>query len=330
MEVKKGHRDYKFDIIKLFLITLVVYAHIPLLDGLLPDTFVCNYDVVYSHSVKGIYAFHMPLFVFISGYFTKRKDVKEAFFGSRKLLWYLCVFQILDLIIRYAITNKMPSLRACVSPCFALWYLLCLFYWRILLSLIPQSLSRHIVMVSSVLLSVLAGFVPIGGELGFQRFFSFMPYFMTGYYYGKDIIKVFENKIYTLPPHTQQIILIFLFALIFAAASFNPLWLDCIVFPYRECQWSVVRIGFLVYSSFLSVLIMCIFSRKRWPKSELTYLGSNTLLIYLLHPYILACVVWIWQTADNHISLIDGLLITAITMMTLYGISKIRMIRSFF
>lgn len=327
MEVKKELRDYRFDIIKLFLITLVVYAHIPLLNGFLPDTFICNYDEAYSYTMKGIYAFHMPLFVFISGYFTKRKDVKEAFIGSKRLLWYLCVFQALDLIIRYVITNDMPSLRACVSPCFALWYLLCLFYWRILLSLIPQSLNRHIVIISSIVLSILAGFVPVGGELGFQRFLSFMPYFMTGHYYGKDLIKYLKMS-YIPPP--KWVILTFLFILIFAAASLNPLWLDCIVFPYRKFQWFVVRIGFLIYSSFLSMLIVTFFSKTRWSKSELTYLGSNTLLIYLLHPYILASVVWIWQMADNNISLIDGLLITAITMTTLYGISKIKMIRLFF
>lgn len=59
-----GNRDYSLDALKMILIILVIYAHIPLLNGLIPIGANVECDALTWHSVKGIYAFHMPLFVF--------------------------------------------------------------------------------------------------------------------------------------------------------------------------------------------------------------------------------------------------------------------------
>lgn len=57
-------RNKKLDAVKIFLITLVVFGHILLLEGLVPVGQPQGYDALTRHTVHGIYAFHMPLFVF--------------------------------------------------------------------------------------------------------------------------------------------------------------------------------------------------------------------------------------------------------------------------
>lgn len=68
----------------MFLMILVIFGHIPLLDGFLNIGLPSSYDFVTLQTMKGIYAFHMPLFVIISGYFTRRKKRKGADKGFLK------------------------------------------------------------------------------------------------------------------------------------------------------------------------------------------------------------------------------------------------------
>lgn len=60
-------RDTKFDTLKGFLILSVVFGHF------------FTHDVVHSASSMAmanlIYFFHMPLFVFVSGYFTSNQKI---------------------------------------------------------------------------------------------------------------------------------------------------------------------------------------------------------------------------------------------------------------
>lgn len=131
-------RNYKLDALKMCLIVLVIFGHIPLLDGFLDLYLPDGYDFLTMHAMKGIYAFHMPMFVLISGYFSRQKPLGTQFMKSLKLLRLFIVFQVIDILIRHVFMGEAFSMYRCLYPCFALWYLLCLFYWRMLLSIIPQ------------------------------------------------------------------------------------------------------------------------------------------------------------------------------------------------
>lgn len=69
-------RNYKLDALKMCLIISVIFGHIPLLAGFIDLHLPSNYDLLTMHAMKGIYAFHMPLFVLISGYFTRRATIE--------------------------------------------------------------------------------------------------------------------------------------------------------------------------------------------------------------------------------------------------------------
>lgn len=193
-------RNKKLDAVKIFLITLVVFGHILLLEGLVPVGQPQGYDALTRHAVHGIYAFHMPFFVFLSGFFSRKKSFLEQWHSSKKLLRLFVIFQVVDLAFSHVFAPHAFSFREFVSPCFALWYLLCLFYWRMLLAAIPSSCKPKWAICISVAACLVIGFVPVGNEFGLHRFFSFMPYFLLGHYYGQNLLQAIDNKVVNLPP----------------------------------------------------------------------------------------------------------------------------------
>ena len=119
-------RDDYADFLKYLLIWLVVLGH-----------FINFYQ--YTRGFGGvyiwIYTFHMPLFVFISGYFSKhisnyrRKSIDT-------LLWPFIVFQFLNIL--YATIIPLEPLKEnFFYPYHQNWYLIALFWWR---SFIPYRL----------------------------------------------------------------------------------------------------------------------------------------------------------------------------------------------
>lgn len=192
-------RNQTLDALKFFLITLVIMGHVPLIDGLITTGWNYKCDKLAYHAMTAIYAFHMPLFVFLSGLFTKKYGWKEQFDKSKKLILLFLLFQFIDLVMALLIEQKNLTFRRMITPCFALWYLVDLFYWRMMTTMLNKRNKRAILFVS-IVLSLLSGYIPIGSELGFQRFFSFMPYFIVGHFYGKDILERIRRFNITPPP----------------------------------------------------------------------------------------------------------------------------------
>ena len=77
-------RDYFFDNIKAVLIFLVVLGHF-----LLPIHGEGNVLVLIK---RLIYVFHMPLFVFVSGYFSKR-IYKDGKYNFKKILYLIKAYR---------------------------------------------------------------------------------------------------------------------------------------------------------------------------------------------------------------------------------------------
>lgn len=94
-------RNYKLDVLKMCLIISVIFGHIPLLEGFIDLYLPSDYDFLTMHAMKGIYAFHMPLFVLISGYFTRQQPLRVQFKKSLRLLKLFIVFQVIDILIRH-------------------------------------------------------------------------------------------------------------------------------------------------------------------------------------------------------------------------------------
>lgn len=107
-------RNLRLDGLKLFLIVLVVVGH-------------CIEPTRYINSVSGwlysvIYSFHMPLFVFLSGYFAKISSFAE---------WKKKGFKFLETFLVIMIPQFLfyRSWHVFVNPENSGWYLLSLTWW---------------------------------------------------------------------------------------------------------------------------------------------------------------------------------------------------------
>ena len=174
-----SNRIESIDSLKFFLMILVIAGHV--LEGF-TSSYVC------AVAYKWIYLFHMPLFIFISGYFSRKKDNKEFLISCWKLIEPLIVFQAIVRGVEYFVSGII-SIRTVLTPWWILWYLLSLLYWRIILQLLPDKVlsNSKLVMVCAFVISLLAGFLPLNRFLSLQRTLSFMPFFFLGYYWVKAI-----------------------------------------------------------------------------------------------------------------------------------------------
>lgn len=167
--IENARRDNYADFLKYLLIWMVVLGH-----------FINIYQ--YSTGLGGlyvwIYTFHMPLFVFISGYFSKhlnncrRKNIDTLF-------WPFVVFQILNIV--YTAIIPIELLKDNIFyPYHQNWYLIALFWWR---SFIPycQFFKKSVVIVLAFLLCLSVGFTPEwSGFLGLYKTAYFLPFFVLG------------------------------------------------------------------------------------------------------------------------------------------------------
>ena len=130
-------RDDRIDSVKYWLMILVIAGHVFSQDYF-SESQACT--VVW----KWIYMFHMPLFVFISGRFSYRKD-KNGFLKSIwKLLEPLILVQFVMCLLDFASTGFV-SFGKILTPWWVLWYLLSLTFWRLIIQLLPSKILNSLI-----------------------------------------------------------------------------------------------------------------------------------------------------------------------------------------
>lgn len=135
-----------------------------------------------------IYSFHMPLFVFISGYFSKNleKRRKAAFEGL--LIPYLLAQIVIGSIVLITDRN-LNILRNPLFASYGTWYLIALYIWR---TLMPELVKIKKLMLFAVLAFFFTPFFwGMDNTLGLQRTVGFFCFFLMGYYCSeKDVLKL--------------------------------------------------------------------------------------------------------------------------------------------
>lgn len=264
-------RDSFFDSLKFILICLVVFGHVLEYSGIR--------DMLSFKVYSFIYVFHMPLFIFISGYFSKNITRDKLKKSIRTLLPAYFVFQAI-LSIPNMLDGSFSIFNFLFSPQGVLWYILALLYWRIAFYFVPKArfLNPPIVIVISILVSFLIGLVNYPVFLAIAKTIAFLPYFALGYYCTENTIEKIRgwNKAISIA------ILIIAFSLV---ASFTTS--DFVLNLYGEFSYKYVfgsiygglwwRVVSIVSAIILSCAVINLSTIKlyKW--------GEKTLDIYLLH-----------------------------------------------
>lgn len=178
-------RIEKWDNIKFVLIFLVVFGH-------LCDRYVAN-SALMKAICFWIYTFHMPLFLFISGLFSKKNIQQNRF---------LNIFSYL--ILYFFIKIFLAVVRAIVYKDFRIslfteggvpWYAFALFAFS-LITILVKNISPRYVLTASIIFACAAGYdTTIGDFLVLSRIIVYYPFFYAGYYLDTEkLLTVLSKK----------------------------------------------------------------------------------------------------------------------------------------
>ena len=277
-------RVYLFDNLKAILIFLVVFAHF--LSGVKN-----NFDIVYSlHTF--IYAFHMPCFLFVSGYFSKQVAI-DGKYKRTKIINYALIYLIVQIFL--CIFTKSPI--EIFIPKLAMWYLLVMIMAHLCIPYISM-LKPKFVFITSIVLGLLACTDTIK-FLSISRFLVFMPFFLLGYYLELDKIKKLFKKKYVV---LSVISLIALLGFIhFSGLKRGLIQLFYGVISYKDLTLDNMFVGIAVrmmYYLMAFYLIFAVLVLIPKGKNKFTKIGERTLQIYILHiPF-----VYVFLGTDNLIT----------------------------
>ena len=170
-------RDTYWDSLKFVLIFLVVFAHYIKLGLDEPIK-------LFFHNF--IFCFHMPLFIIVSGFFTRPSTAKKTWKGVMSFVEVtaMCTIYV------YLIWGNAYY----IVPWYVLWYLVSLVCWRLIVHYLPMNKIQPWVAISvATILCLLVGVLPINGKLAIDKTIAFFPFFLIGYYLqsanGKELIK---------------------------------------------------------------------------------------------------------------------------------------------
>lgn len=282
-EQKKG-RIYFWDNLKVLLIFSVVLGHF-----LMPIT---NRGRSLDSCYYFIYLFHMPAFVFVSGFFAKKYiDKGQGKPDITKIVGFLLLYIIYKVLI-WGVNSfgqntvvKFNLLEESGAP----WYLLAMAAWYIILPIFAQ-FKWYISIIVSVLFALYAGTVDqIGPFLCLSRIFYFFPFFLLGFYFpqnGIEIVKKGKGKFISLV----------LLCLIGIVLYFNIEYVkmfDGLIYgnrSYSVLPESISLTYALVARFFLyCIAIIILFGIMAWTPKEknvFSYIGSRTLSIYIVHKIV--------------------------------------------
>lgn len=274
----KHKRDLYWDSLKFYLIFLVVLGHF------LEIHLMQHSDgrVLYNM----IYLFHMPLFVFISGMFSAVR-VRWFYVESVwRLLRLFFIFHGLQFLI-FWLTGLEHNILHFVNTTFATWYLLSLVWWRIMLYYIPEKwMTEHrgFLLCASILIAMVVGLVPLSKQLAFQATWSYLPFFLLGYF-SKDVdVKAILHKV---PYWVAMMVIVIIFVVVY-------LWFNIPLHDlyFNTTYWAsgywhlkeriLTRPILMVVATILGFCVMRVSSPVKW----LAKFGQATLYVYLGHIFV--------------------------------------------
>lgn len=291
MKNEMGGRMQKWDILKCFLIFLVVLGH------------VADFYTKDSQAMKNlyllIYSFHMPLFIFVSGLFSK-KTVNEK--KKDRIFGYLSLYLTIKIIFfaYYAIAYGKFSFSLFTEPNLP-WFMLALAAFA-LITIAVKNFSPKFVLFFSILLACVAGYDPeIKSFLSLSRIIVYYPFYYLGYLLDAEKIECHCRK---KAPKAAAVIIIAAAITTVAVFGEKIYWLRPLVTGlnpfaalggYSDFGF-LLRLGFYAVSGLLCYAVTVLIPHKT-PLGLAAKIGKRTLPIYAFH-YIILYILY-YQVGIN-------------------------------
>ncbi len=286
-------RDPFFDNLKFILIVLVVFGHF---------CFEYRDNATMKALMNAIYTFHMPLFIFISGYFSK--SIKQHRLDDiTKVLIPFFVLEVINLIYT-KVTHLGTGNISFFFPTYQNWYLLSLFFWRLLIPYF-SFISKIKGIIIAIFISVIAGGIQQFGEfLSLYHTLYFLPIFVIGYY--TDDIKTKVNNIISYKWLAIVLLFGFLSAIFYISLSDAGKSSDIAnaLIPINgyegQISTMILRNISLITGICCSFLFLFLIPQR---ETFYTSKGENTLYVYILHMFVVWAIVKIMGQYRDGITL---------------------------
>jgi fucose 4-O-acetylase-like acetyltransferase len=277
----RGERDPFLDNAKAILIVLVLFTH-------LFSIHVARVEPARSFYLL-ILLFHMPAFIFVTGMLSKPYEFTER--GARSLgriVWLYLLFNTLNYLWGHVVFDKPLRLDWILfDPMFALWFLLAMVWWRLLLPFFAVGKSKRsavLSIVGAVFVSAASGYLIRDSEWGgtLARTLTFLPFYVAGYRVKQMGWSIPRRR-------TSRVVAVAVFGLVAVALLTGVLAPGSEVLlgraPYRGLQLvgapaGFIRLGLLGISAALVFALLQLVPRRR---TALTVLGPATLSLYVWH-----------------------------------------------
>ncbi len=322
----KGRLDW-IDLAKGIAIILVVIGHV---GASYNSANIYSHETFLSILTKIIYSFHMPLFIFISGYLFSLKKIQNQSIEVIKILINYGVpyifFSVLWIIFKFVFSSFINTtidikqiLFIFVTPVSFMWYLYAIMIMEIIqifitkftneksFKLIHCAISAVMILLvhyySSASVSFFSETMSISDFI-ISDIFKYYLYFLIGLYFGKSLVNIIQKNLKSY----------------FIISTFGVVtMIVCKIMNYNNIL--ILNI-FFAYVGILFIICVSIHLNKNL---ILNYIGKNTLPIYLLQGFIIA-IVRIFNTKIGFndvlgiIPLIDCTLFSLLMPIVIYQI----------
>ena len=274
--MKNDSREYLFDNYKVLLILLVVIGHF--IDP-------CCEQNPYLYELKwAIVAFHMPAFIFISGYFSKQIPSIKKLIKSLVIPYF--TYEIIYYLLYTIVLDKDTGLYF-ARPKFTLWYLMALFVWRIAAPFV-RKIPHHLAL--SVIGGLLIGYTQLGNFLSIPRIVFFFPFFLAGLDFDSKKLEKYRTR----AGYAGALTLICGFGIFLFTDKIHR-GMTWYIFYGRysyadmeqgNLEGAVIRLICYAVSFLLVYVFMLVLPMQKRPYS---YLGRRTMAIYIFHGLVYSC-----------------------------------------
>jgi fucose 4-O-acetylase-like acetyltransferase len=236
--------------------------------------------------VSWIYSFHMPAFVLITGYLSRRyqnspRQIRSLF--ETVLLPFL-IFQVLNWALA-SITNGELLEFHVVEARWTLWFLLALFIWRVVTPFLR--LLRYPILFALAVSLLVPLDLELDATLTLGRVVGFLPYYVLGLMLTPRTIAVLKTLRFRVAYGVAGLIaLAVLFTFIHDDFTLSLLYLDG---SYDSddmdpLQGMLIRPLVLLGGLLGTIAVLLLTPRHHhW----FTAIGRRSLTVYLLHPLVL-------------------------------------------
>ncbi|MGW1591452.1 acyltransferase family protein [Streptomyces sp. NPDC002386] len=245
-----------------------------------------RYGALHAFHVAA-WAFRVPAFVVLAGVFSSAGPLGPRHLRTllRSIVLPALLFSVLFSVESYALGSPF-TLHITQLP-WTLWFLMSLFFWRLLLPLVAQ-LRHPLAVTTAVALAV--GYVEeFGLQFSASRTLVYMPLFYFGWRLGQGMFsKWFESR-WSLPVAAAGVVAAGLAAWRWHR-DIQGTWLS-MRHAYQadtalgmEGAW-LVRLAVLASAATLVLCLLRLMPKRRLPM--VSALGAGGFTVYLLHPLVI-------------------------------------------